>query len=207
MKRSIVHLAFLVMLSLPFYLRAQQSKFIGVSGKEVIDPSGKPFLMRGTSLGNWLIPEGYMFKFKSINSPRLINEAISELIGPDEAREFWEKYLQTYITEADIHYLHIIGVNSIRIPFSYRMFTKEDYLGQNNPDRGFELLDRVVGWCKKENIYVVLDMHSAPGGQTGDNIDDGYGYPFLFKSDASQQLTADIWRRIADRHIGLRLAE
>jgi endoglucanase len=200
MKRLIVHLAFWVMLSLPFCLKAQQSKFISVRGKEVIDPAGKPFLMRGTSLGNWLMPEGYMFKFKSINSPRLINEAITELIGPDEAREFWEKYLHSYITEADIHYLHTIGVNSIRIPFSYRMFTHEDYLGQNNPDRGFELLDRVVGWCKKESIYVVLDMHSAPGGQTGDNIDDGYGYPFLFKNEASQQLTADIWRRIADHY-------
>jgi len=200
MKRSIVHFAFLALLSLPFCLKAQQSKFIGVRGKEVIDASGKPFLMRGTSLGNWLMPEGYMFKFKSINSPRLINEAISELIGPDEVREFWEKYLHTYITEADIHYLHTIGVNSIRIPFSYRMFTQEDYLGQNNPDRGFELLDRVIGWCKKESIYVVLDMHSAPGGQTGDNIDDGYGYPFLFKNEASQQLTADIWRRIADHY-------
>ena len=93
MKRSIACIAFLVMVSLPFCLRAQTGKFISVHGKEVIGPDGKPFLMRGTSLGNWLIPEGYMFKFKSINSPRLINEAISELIGPDEAREFLEKYL------------------------------------------------------------------------------------------------------------------
>ena len=200
MKRSIACIAFLVMLSLPFCLRAQTGKFISVHGKEVIGPDGKPFLMRGTSLGNWLIPEGYMFKFKSINSPRLINEAISELIGPDEAREFWEKYLHTYVTEGDIHYLKSIGVNSIRIPFNYRMFTKEDYLGENNPDRGFELLDRVIGWCKKEGIYVILDMHSAPGGQTGDNIDDGYGYPFLFKSEPSQKLTADIWHRIADHY-------
>jgi endoglucanase len=200
MKRSVICLALLVMLSVPLCIRAQQSKFISVRGKEVIDAAGKPFLMRGTNLGNWLIPEGYMFKFKSINSPKLINEALSELIGPDETRAFWEKYLHTYITEADIHYLKTIGVNSIRIPFSYRLFTKEDYLGENNPDRGFELLDRVIGWCKKENIYVMLDMHSAPGGQTGDNIDDGYGYPFLFKSEASQNLTADIWKRIADHY-------
>ncbi len=199
MKRSFLHLAFLAMFSLPLCLLAQ-SKFISVRGKEVIDPSGKPFLMRGTSLGNWLIPEGYMFKFKNVNSPRLINEAITELIGPDEARDFWEKYLHSYITEGDIHYLKSIGVNSIRIPFSYRMFTKEDYLGKNDPDRGFELMDKVVGWCKKEGVYVVLDMHSAPGGQTGDNIDDGYGYPFLFKSEVSKKLTADIWRRIADHY-------
>lgn len=200
MKRIVICLALLVMLSVPLCIRAQQSKFISVRGKEVIDAAGKPFLMRGTNLGNWLIPEGYMFKFKSVNSPRLINEALSELIGPDETRAFWEKYLHTYITEADIHYLKTIGVNSIRIPFSYRLFTKEDYLGENNPDRGFELLDRVIGWCKKENIYVMLDMHSAPGGQTGDNIDDGYGYPFLFKSEASQNLTAEIWKRIADHY-------
>ncbi len=200
MKRSIAYFAFLVMFSLPFCTKAQPGKFISVRGKEVIDPAGKPFLMRGTNLGNWLIPEGYMFKFKNISSPRLINEAITELIGPDETRDFWEKYLHTYISEADIHYLKAIGVNSIRIPFSYRMFTREDYLGQNNPDRGFELLDKAISWCKKEGIYVILDMHSAPGGQTGDNIDDGYGYPFLFKNEASQQLTADIWRRIADHY-------
>jgi endoglucanase len=200
MKRVIVFIAFLVTFTLPYCLIAQTGKFISVKGKEVIDPNGSPFLMRGTSLGNWLIPEGYMFKFKSVNSPRLINEAISELIGPDEAREFWEKYLHTYITEGDIHYLKTLGVNSIRIPFSYRLFTNEDYLGANNPNRGFELLDGVINWCKKEGIYVILDMHAAPGGQTGDNIDDGYGYPFLFKSEASQKLCIDIWRRIADHY-------
>src|SRR6202012_1577573 len=157
MKSSVIRLALLMLLGLPLCLKAQTGKFINVRGKEIIGPDNKPFLMRGTNLGNWLIPEGYMFKFKSVNSPRLINEAITELKGPDEAREFWEKYLHTYITEGDIHYLKTLGVNSIRIPFSYRMFTKEDYLGQNNPDRGFELLDRVVGWCKKEGIYVILD--------------------------------------------------
>ncbi|MGZ3820363.1 MAG: glycoside hydrolase family 5 protein, partial [Mucilaginibacter sp.] len=198
MKRLIAHFAFLAIISLPLYIKAQDAKFISVNGKDVIDASGKPFIMRGTNLGNWLIPEGYMFKFKSINSPRLINQALTELIGPDETRVFWEKYLHSYITEGDIHYLKTLGVNSIRIPFSYRLFTKEDYLGQNNPERGFELMDRVISWCKKEGIYVILDMHSAPGGQTGDNIDDGYGYPFLFKNEASQQLTADIWKHIAD---------
>ena len=91
-------------------------------------------------------------------------------------------------------------MNSIRIPFNYRLFTNETYLGTTNADRGFELLDRVIGWCKQEGLYVILDMHCAPGGQTGDNIDDGYGYPFLFKSTAMQQLTADIWKKIATHY-------
>ncbi|MDB5132617.1 MAG: Endoglucanase precursor [Mucilaginibacter sp.] len=179
---------------------AQTTKFIGVRGKEVIGTDGKPFLIRGTNLGNWLVPEGYMFKFKSVNSPRLINEAIAELLGPEEATLFWKKYQDTYITAADIHFLKASGMNSIRIPFNYRLFTSENYCGQNNPNRGFELLDRVIGWCKKEGLYVMLDMHCAPGGQTGDNIDDGYGYPFLFKSTAMQQQAIEIWGRIANHY-------
>ncbi|GGH11153.1 glycoside hydrolase family 5 protein [Mucilaginibacter phyllosphaerae] len=176
---------------------AQTSQFITVKEKEIIGVNGKPFLMRGTNLGNWLVPEGYMFKFKNISSQRLINQALTELIGPEDTGLFWKRFQDTYITEADIKFLKASGMNSIRIPFSYKLFTYEDYMGQNNPNRGFELLDRVIGWCKKANLYVILDMHCAPGGQTGDNIDDGSGYPFLFTSAASRKLTADIWRKIA----------
>ncbi|HWB28316.1 MAG TPA: cellulase family glycosylhydrolase [Chitinophagaceae bacterium] len=174
-----------------------QSKFISVKGKEVIGTDGKPFLIRGTNLGNWLVPEGYMFKFGDISSPRLIDEVITELLGPADAKAFWQKYLNTYITEDDIHYLKSIGVNSIRIPFNYRIFSDETYLGSHGDKRGFMLMDRVIGWCKKEGLYVILDMHCAPGGQTGDNIDDGYGYPFLFESEESQKQTAAIWKKIA----------
>lgn len=188
---------FLLLFIIPFGLKAQRAKFVGVKGREIIGSDKKPFLMRGTNLGNWLVPEGYMFKFKSVNSPRLINEALSEILGPDATQAFWKRFQDTYITAADIHFLKASGMNSIRIPFNYRLFTNESYLGSNNSNRGFELIDRVIGWCKKEGLYVILDMHCAPGGQTGDNIDDGYGYPFLFKSKVSRQLTAAIWRRIA----------
>lgn len=176
---------------------SQPKKFIGVKGKEIVDINNKPFLIRGTNLGNWLIPEGYMFKFKDISSPKLINEAFNELIGPEEAKAFWTKYLDNYITQADIHYLKSIGCNSIRVPFNYRLFTNETYLGTTDANRGFRILDRLIGWCKKENLYIILDMHAAPGGQTGDNIDDGDGYPFLFTSAASRKLTVDIWTKIA----------
>ena len=181
-------------------LKAQTAKFISVKGKDVIGLDNKPFLIRGTNLGNWLVPEGYMFKFKSVNSPRLINEALTELVGPEEMKIFWRKFQDTYITKEDIHFIKASGCNSIRIPFNYKLFTTEDYMGQNDPNRGFELLDKVIAWCKQENLYVMLDMHCAPGGQTGDNIDDGNGYPFLFKSAASRKLTAGIWKRIADRY-------
>ncbi|HEX7905116.1 MAG TPA: cellulase family glycosylhydrolase [Chitinophagaceae bacterium] len=182
------------------YLQAQPSKFISVKGKEIIGTDGKPFLMKGTNLGNWLVPEGYMFKFKHATSPRLIDQTLTELIGPDEVKIFWKKYLDSYITAADIHYLKTIGMNSLRVPFDYRLFTDEDYMGGRGEARGFQLLDKVISWCKKEGLYVLLDMHCAPGGQTGDNIDNSWGYPFLFDNAASRQLTIDTWGKIAKRY-------
>ena len=43
-------------------------------------------------------------------------------------------------------------------------------------------------------------MHAAPGGQTGDNIDDSFGYPFLFENAEDQELTAKIWGKLATRY-------
>ncbi|MDQ6814056.1 MAG: glycoside hydrolase family 5 protein [Bacteroidota bacterium] len=181
-------------------VEAQSKQFFHARGKEIISPSGKPFLIKGTNLGNWLVPEGYMFKLNNATSPRLINEAFTELIGSAEMKVFWQKFVDNYITAADIHYLKKLGMNSIRVPFNYRLFTIENYLGQNNDLHGFELFDRLIQWCKKEQLYVILDMHCAPGGQTGDNIDDGVGYPFLFDSPADLQLTSNIWTKIAQRY-------
>ncbi len=176
-----------------------QQRYVSTRGKTLISPNGKPLLLKGINLGNWLVPEGYMFKFKTANSPRLIYELINELIGEDEARTFWRTYRENYISAEDIRFIKQSGFNSVRVPFNYRLFVSE-----NQPVKlegeGYELLDRVVGWCRKEGLFVILDMHAAPGGQTGDNIDDSWGYPFLFESSDSQQLTARIWRKIAARY-------
>jgi endoglucanase len=70
MKNIYTGLVFLCLFILPVASRSQTTKFISVRGKEIIGPDKKPFLMKGTNLGNWLVPEGYMFKFKSVNSAR-----------------------------------------------------------------------------------------------------------------------------------------
>ncbi|MCE1247547.1 MAG: glycoside hydrolase family 5 protein [Firmicutes bacterium] len=180
-------------------IKKAEKKFVTVSGKDIISPDGKKILLRGVSLGNWLLPEGYMFKFEKAVSPRYINEVVVELIGPDEAILFWDEYYNTYITKDDIKLIKKMGCNSIRIPFNYRILNPENY-----PDvwreQGFRLLDRVIGWAKEEGLYVILDMHGAPGGQTGENIDDGWSYPWLFVSRVSQDRTIKIWRKIAERY-------
>jgi endoglucanase len=174
-------------------------RFVTTRGGEFITPDGRVLLLKGINLGNWLLPEGYMFKFKTANSPRLIQTLLNELVGADEARRFWKTFRDNYITDEDIRFIKQSGFNSIRVPFSYRLFVAEAE-PQRLEGPGYELLDHVVGWCKKEGLYVILDMHAAPGGQTGDNIDDSYGYPFLFESEESQQLAANVWQKIAARY-------
>ena len=168
-----------------------QSRFIATRGNEIVSPNGKPLVLKGINLGNWLLPEGYMFKFKTTNSPRLIQTAISELVGEDEARQFWKTYRDNYITQADIHFIKQSGFNSVRVPFSYRLFVSDTTVPRLE-GLGYELLDRVVDWCRREGLYVILDMHAAPGGQTGDNIDDSFAYPFLYESNESQELTVNL---------------
>lgn len=194
-----LRLCFSLIIFLSSVAQAQQS-FVYTKGKEVFTPNGKPMLIKGTNLGNWLLPEGYMFKFEKTNAPWMIEQTLLELVGPTENTRFWKNYLDAYITEADIRYLKEAGSNSVRVPFDYRLFTNENYLGANDSTRGFYYLDQVIKWCKKYQLYVLLDMHGAPGGQTGDNIDNSLGYPFLYTDSGCQQKAIDIWKRIAKRY-------
>lgn len=178
---------------------AQQS-FIKVDGPNLIGPNGEKFFIRGINLGNWLNPEGYMFGFKRTSSVRLIDQAFREMVGPDFTNQFWKQIKDHYVTREDIRYIKQTGMNTIRIPFHYKLFTDEDYMGLSANQDGFQRLDSLVSWCRESKIYLILDMHDAPGGQTGDNIDDSYGYPWLMTSEESQNQFVTIWKKIAEHY-------
>jgi endoglucanase len=168
-----------------------QRGFVHTAGPALLTASGQTLMLRGINLGNWLVPEGYMFHFdQGPQSPQEIEELVYELIGPERAAAFWQRWRERYITEADIDLLKKNGFNSIRVPLHWKFFDSA------NSD-GFRILDRLVEWARKDGIYVILDMHCAPGGQTGTNIDDSSGYPWLYSSPEAQAHTVAIWRRIA----------
>jgi hypothetical protein len=172
---------------------------VKVSGKKLIDANGNELLLRGINLGNWLNPEGYMFRFKDVSSFRLIDNSVKELIGADEARKFWNSFRDNYITHEDIKFIKSTGLNHVRVPFNFKLFLIEDH-PEIYIEEGFNRLDDVIKWCREESLYVVLDLHAAPGGQTGDNIDDSWSYPFLFEDKQAQQTTILLWKKIADRY-------
>ncbi len=168
-----------------------QTGYVHAEGKFLVDGSGHKLLLRGTNLGNWLVQEGYMFRLEGgPASAREIEALANDLLGPSEAEAYWQRYRQAYITKADIDFIAKSGFNTIRIPFHYKFFVAGN-------GEGFALLDQVIGWAKADGLHVILDMHCAPGGQTGANIDDSWGYPWLYESEASQRETVEIWKRIA----------
>lgn len=170
------------------------ARFVHASGRYLVSPEGDTLQLRGINLGNWMVPEGYMFGLEGgPQSPREIETYFNELIGPADAAQFWKAYRDAYVTEDDILYLRQTGLNSIRIPLHHKFFMPGN-------DEGFALLDRVVGWSAKYHLYVVLDLHCAPGGQTGANIDDSWGYPWLYESETSQAMTVAFWKKIAEHY-------
>ncbi len=180
-------------------ISAQSKGFVYCQGQNFIGPDGKVLVLKGTNLGNWLNPEGYMFKFQNVNSFRLIDNAFKELLGADETRKLWKKFRDNYITKDDIHFLKSIGLNHVRVPFNFKLFLVEDH-PEIYLEEGFKRLDDVIKWCREENLFVILDLHAAPGGQTGDNIDDSWSYLFLYENEDAQNTTIALWKKIAARY-------
>ena len=199
-KKTILLLATLLITATSLAEVTQKNNYVRVSGPDLIQPNGQKLYIQGTNLGNWLNPEGYMFGFSRTNSAWMIDLLFKQAVGPDFTAKFWQTFKENYITRDDILFIKQQGANTIRLPFNYKLFTDEDYMGLSSQQDGFKRIDDVVAWCKEAGLYLILDMHDCPGGQTGDNIDDGHGYPWLFESEPSRQLFCSIWRKIADRY-------
>jgi len=110
------------------------------------------------------------------------------------------------ITKRDIDSLKVWGFNSIRLPMHYNLFTlpieKEPVAGQNTwLKTGFELTDKLLAWCREDKIYLILDLHAAPGGQGNDRpiADVDTTKPHLWESEDNQQKTIALWRKLAER--------
>ncbi|MBN1465721.1 glycoside hydrolase family 5 protein [candidate division KSB1 bacterium] len=176
------------------------SAYLRVDGQKIVDSAGNEIRLRTVGLGNWLLPEGYMWKFgRDGDRPRKIERLIAEMIGDDKAAVFWQQFRQYYITESDIARIKELGFNAVRPAMNWCLFMDEESGAIKK--HGFVLIDNLVEWCKMHQVYIILDMHAAPGGQTGANIDDSANdFPELFAEKENQDRFIRLWVEMARRY-------
>jgi hypothetical protein len=179
------------------------SGFLHADGRKIVNGLGEEILLTGWGLGNWLLPEGYMWLAGDgtrFDRPRRIEQVIREVAGSEYAESFWKKFRENYTTESDIKRMAELGHNSVRIPISWRVLMKDEP-GIQWIEEGFELISNCLDWCEKHKLYAFLDLHGAPGGQTGANIDDSVDdIPRLFIDGDSWSKAVELWRELARRY-------
>jgi hypothetical protein len=180
--------------------------FLRAEGKNIINNNGN-FQIRATNIGNYMIQEGYMLNLGS-GYQHIIKQKIADVVGTFQMEQFYDNYRAGYFTKADVDSIASWGFNSIRLPMHYNLFTEP-----GKPDvfyeKGFALVDQIISWCKEDNLYVILDLHAAPGGQSsGDICDYVSGQSSLWEdvsgskytSEQNRKQTVALWKKFAERY-------
>lgn len=193
-----------VLIAVSFNCGAQS--FLRANNKEIVNEKGENILFKGIGLGGWMLQEGYMLHINEGGQQHKIREKMVVLAGEQRTAQFYNSWLNNFIQKSDIDSMHAWGFNMVRLPMHYNLFTlpveNEPVAGKNTwLKKGFQLTDSLIAWCKANNMYVVLDLHAAPGGQGNDVTiaDADTNKPSLWASPANQQKTIALWKEIA-RH-------
>ncbi len=184
------------------------AQYMHAKGTKIIDKDGKAIILRGIGLGGWMVQEGYMMETSDFaNSQYQIKAKIEEVLGTENTAEFYEAWLKNHCTKKDIESLATWGFNSVRLPMHYNLYTlpieQEPVRGVNTwLDKGFALTDSLLKWCKQNQIYLILDLHAAPGGQGRDAAISDYNpaRKSLWEDDFNKSKTVALWRKLADRY-------
>lgn len=199
---------FLLLAALFVGLHAHGQGFLKAKGKIIVNAKGEEVILRGMGLGGWMLQEGYMLRVRGIGQQQhVIRGKLEELIGKEQTDEFYNRWLANHTRKADVDSMAAWGFNSIRLPMHYNLYTlpveQEPVAGQNTwLEKGFAMTDSLLQWCKANKMYLILDLHAAPGGQGNDNniSDRDPSKPSLWDSRANQEKTIALWRRLAERY-------
>jgi aryl-phospho-beta-D-glucosidase BglC (GH1 family) len=183
------------------------AQLLSTRGKAIVNESGDTVILRGMGLGGWMLQEGYMFRVSNLGQQYKIKEKISEVVGAEKTKEFYERWLQNHTTKADIDSLASWGFNSIRLPMHFNLYTlpvdEEPVKGSHTwIEKGFAMTDTLLEWCKSNKLWLILDLHAAPGGQGNDLpiSDRNPAKPSLWESEENKQKTIALWKKLAERY-------
>ncbi|MDT8433002.1 MAG: carbohydrate-binding protein [Bacteroidales bacterium] len=182
--------------------------YLHTDGKLIVDGNGEPFIIRSIGTGNWMIQEGYMMQTAGVaGTQHEFRKKLEQTIGEARTAEFYDAWLENHFTKQDVDSMAAWGFNAVRPALHYKWFTlpieEEPVAGEQTwLENGFNLTDSLVKWCSENEMYVIFDMHGAPGGQgaNADISDYDPAKPSLWESEANKTKLVALWRKIAERY-------
>ena len=191
-----------------FYVQSNGQHLLQTDGKAIVNQNQDTIIFRGMGLGGWMVQEGYMMQTAAFASPQhKIRDTIEALIGTANTDMFYDKWLENHVRKIDIDSMKSWGFNMIRLPMHYNLYTlpieDEPISGQNTwLNKGFEMTDSLLSWCEQNEMYLILDLHAAPGGQGYDQAISDYDptKPSLWESSANRSKAASLWKKLAERY-------
>ena len=174
-----------------------EKNFVKVNGME-FTKEGKPLLFRGLGIGSWLNMEHFMLGIPTPDNQ--IRKTVKEVFGKETADRFFDTFIRSFISEPDFAFLRECGVNILRVPFNYRLFI-DDQNPSEYKKEGLLYLDYLMDLCEKYQIYLLLDLHTAPGGQNPDwHSDNNTGIPEFWHYKVFRDQIVALWGYIAEHY-------
>ncbi|GAB1453748.1 hypothetical protein MASR2M47_38040 [Draconibacterium sp.] len=182
--------------------------FLHREGRYIFDGSGNEVILRGIGTGNWMIQEGYMMQTSGVaGTQHEFRAKLENTIGVEKTDSFYTAWLDSHFRKIDVDSMKSWGFNSVRVAMHYVWFTPpiedEPVKGEITwLNKGFIMIDSLLDWCSNNQMYLILDLHGAPGGQGKDAAISDYdsSKPSLWESQANKDKTVALWRKLAERY-------
>lgn len=182
-------------------------------GEDIVDADGNAVVLRGTNFGGWLVQEGWMCPTKQTDTLST-DMTLYSRFGKERAEELISAYQDSWITEEDFRTVKELGLNVVRVPFTYmnvyhhlsdegELLHPDEFTLREDP---FERLDFALEMCKKYGLYLILDMHGAVGSQNGSDHSGDTSRTNLYADtalgEAYREKTAELWALVAEHFAG-----
>jgi endoglucanase len=169
-----------------------------VQGSDIVDGQGEAIYMRGLCLGGWMSMENSVIGFPGNEEAQ--RRAVAQVLGEEKARFFFERFLDYFLTEADLRYIASLGANVVRVALNYRHFERDECPFEYKSE-GFRRVDQIVAWAGNQGLHVILDLHAVQGWQNpGWHCDNPGKLAHFWGQKGFEERAVALWEALADRY-------